>query len=633
MLVFQSSFPPTGQRKEKGTRSRVVGECEGNTLLFSINSLSRTNIEKVFSDGTSLTVISFKGYMDIVSASLSHDHEICHITERIPRDTTFVFHSYLYNILNGTKSKAIESKEPVTAFFLPFKDQDSSYQMIHIIGSKINHLTVHSGKDQIHVTKLRCGLNFYSTLWWNYDSRTQDFYVIHNTENAMILSSFHFTKNKIKNYPIKPITINEDQTLSEELSLSPLSLTHLPYYEFNKRRIFISTFNEKILVIQQFNQLPFEITQHTEERTKLSFMVSIFPENFNDIITVNVSAPDTPISFIRMGECVVVYIPHEFYTFVNFVRGKPMTYTVYSYKDEEKLISNRIQPLWDSKSIIDLSNGAIYEAKVNFYDFFTHLARDTQKSIDSKILSLIAQRSSDSHAISAFLYYIQTHFDTESAISYIEDYFNFCGKSLKDEIESENRDFHTEEEDSNPLFTIKKKIKNAELLSKIQPHLDDMEANYPSQCKYTRTQCFLFTMDDLLKKKESKTIEQAALSALTKMERQDVTVSLLSSAIEEWRTTCNPPLNILFSILRIIQYMTVLFVFPAVDGISSILDKIKKEQYHLIQDLSVNLEHSLSSKYNTPKSTPKIKTPKKETQQLMSQFESVDEQTFSSVEL
>ena len=637
MIDFQFSFPPSGERKMKGTRSRVIGECEGNSLLFSVNTLERTNIEKVSSDGSTVTVISFKGYMDIISASLSYDNEICHITERIPDETNFIFHCYFYNITNGLRSKKIVSKDPITAFFIPLKSEIYKYQCIHIIGTKINHLAIDLSKSQITFSKVRCGLNFYSNLWWNYNIENQDFSVIHKTENAMVLSVFHITKNKIKTYPIQPITVNEEQILSEELSNSPLSLSHLPYYQFNQRRIYLQTYKDKILVVQQLNDHSYDIQQHDVKSHTLSFIVSVFPENFNDIVTVQVSTAEIPISFLRIGESTVVYSPNEFYTFINFVRGKTMLYT-YSVKNKDPnlSISNKIQPLWDTSYVIDLSNGSIFNTKICFFEFFTQLANDSSSFVEPKILSLIAQRSSDSHSISAFLYYLQTHWDSEKAINYIDEYFNNCGKSLKDEIKGdfESQDSKQQNTGNNiDQDNLKHYLKNQELFSKIQPTLLEMEYNFPSQCKLTRTQCFILFMNRISKTKTSNSTEQCAFSALKKMERQDIMVSLLRDAIHEWKTNYNPPLKVFYSILRIIQYISILYVFPKIEGLDAIINNIKKDKIDNILETSINLEHMLSARFSSPEKTKEFKSSKKKTENFTSQFDSYDEQTFSFVEL
>ena len=636
MIDFQSSFPASGERKAKGTRSRVIGECEGNTLLFSVNTLSRTNIEKVSPDGTTVTVISFKGYMDIISASLSFDNEICHITERIPDETNFSFQSYLYSVTNGTRSKKYVSKDPITAFFIPLKSPEAKYQLIHIIGTKINHINIQPTKSQIVVSKIRCGLNFYSNIWWDYNIQTQDFSVIHKTENTMVLSTFHFTKNKIKTYPIQAIIVNEDQILSDELSNSPLSLTHLPYYQFNKRRIYLSIYKDKILVVQQLNDVSYVSTQQDENNTYVSFMVSVFPENFNDIVTIKVSSTDVPIAFLKISESTVVYVPNEFYTFINFVRGKTMLYTYrVQKKNPELTVSNRIQPLWNTTFVIDLSNGNIFNTKVCYYELFTQLANDSLSFIEPSILSLLAQRSTDSQSIAAFLYYLQTHWDAENAISYIEEYFNCCGKSLKGEINDEFYDTEQQKCANNSDNTeyLKHYLKNQDLVSKIQPSLSEMESTFHSQCKYSRTQCFVFLMNLISKSKTSKTTEECAFSALKTMERQDIMISLLREAICKWKLTYNPPLKVFYSLLRIIQYISIIYVFPRIDGLDIIINNIKRDEADTILETSINLEHILSARFAEPEKVPSFKTARKKSDTYTSQFDSCDEQTFSFVEL
>ena len=158
MLKYVDVFRPARLKDEKSVRCRVLGATYDNKLLMLVNTTSQTSVEEVSSKGESTTVISFKKYIDIVSAHLSEDHELCHLTERIPSPKGFSFISTIYHIFGNAKSKEIQYDSPIDGFFLP-GSANGVYQMIHVIGNRLTHLKITISKRSVEMEKLRGGIH------------------------------------------------------------------------------------------------------------------------------------------------------------------------------------------------------------------------------------------------------------------------------------------------------------------------------------------------------------------------------------------------------------------------------------------------------------------------------------------
>lgn len=589
MFDFHPTVTKQGVRAEKGARSHIIGQSDSSTLLYSVNTLSHTIIEQVNSDGSSITVISFKGYMDFISASISSDKMLLHLTERIPEETGFVFSSYIVNIQTCAKSAPIQSNDTVTAFFIPQK-QDNNYQIIHITGSTIAHLTVKVSKNEVKLQRLRGGINFHDTLWWKYDIKNYLLSVIHKYDNAMVLTEFIFAKGSTTTLPMMPFPILEEQILPPELSFQPVSLSHLPYYEFTNKRIFMSHYKSKTLLIQQVT---------SKEPNKLAFFVSVYPNNFNDYITIDVVNTEIPINFYHCGECAIVFSPNIFMCFVNFTRGAPSTHIYYETEPNPAQISDNCQTIRNTNLIIDMTNGNVYDVCPRIDKLISRIAESTNK--DFKSIALFAQRQCTKENIISLFNALMTNWDKKLALDTLTHFFVCAMHSIK----HENIQFgsapmfvphHTPIQTINTREFLEKAdlksfLRSQKVIDKISPLLNDIVSNHPSATgKPTRQQIFFLLTQSSINRK-SRPTDECAMSALRKMERQNAIVTTLRIALNEWREVSKPAPAVYFCIIRIIQFITIHHFWPAVVGIDKEIYEMRNEDD--VRDAASHMEFIL----------------------------------------
>ncbi|EAX89416.1 hypothetical protein TVAG_310680 [Trichomonas vaginalis G3] len=621
MLEFHPTFPRQGVRGEKGSRVRIVGQSESSSLLFSVNTLSHTIVEQVNTDGSSLTVISFKGYIDIVSAALSHDKELIQITERIPVEQRFVFSSYIVDIQTMARSSPIQSNDPITAFFI-LQKQNNAYQLLHIIGNNIAHLTITVNKSEIKFQRVRGGVNIYSVIWWKFDIRNLLLSVVHRYDNAMVLSEFQFTKGRVSTLPILPFTLLEEQKLSPDFSYSPLSLSHLPYYEFTDRRVFLSHYKSKILLIQQV--IP-------TSPGKIGFFISVYPTNFNDYIMIDAPNTEIPIAFYHCGECAIVFSPHYFSCFINFTRGKPSTHLFVEHPDDQ-IMSQNCQTIKNSNLLIDMDNGNIFEVVPVIDRLILNMASSETKNF--KDMALFAQRSGSKQSLVSLFASLQFNWDKKLALDTLSHFIEYSMHSIKhDNIQFQSAPMFVPHHAPIQTMTnkeilqsldIKTFLKSQKAIDKISPLLNDIESNFPSAVKKpTRRQIFFLLAQSTIQRK-SKQTDEAALIAIRKMEKQNAIVTTIRIAFNEWKEMHKPSLAIYYCIIRILQHLTIVNLWPSIVGIDTeIAELYNNDEVH---DAALHMDFVLNEGKKKVTDLPEDATI---SQELMS----IDDQTIGTYDL
>ena len=134
------------------TTRRFLGHTFNDSVLILLSSSNKTSVELYDSDFQQKTVISFNKKMDIISADLTHDREMVHLTERVESSGKFTFISSVYDLNKFSRSKVFKCSSPIIGYFLPGEIM-GHYHMLHIVGNDVNHVMVYMEKHNVLVKK------------------------------------------------------------------------------------------------------------------------------------------------------------------------------------------------------------------------------------------------------------------------------------------------------------------------------------------------------------------------------------------------------------------------------------------------------------------------------------------------
>jgi len=352
MLKLIPRYPAQGERLEKGNRCRIVGSTSDKSLLYMVNSVSRTSILLVAPDGKTTTVLSFREYIDVVSADLSPDFELIHISERIAGENGFGFQSYIKHIHSSAKSKSIMCDVPMTAFFCPHIS-NRTYQLLHVVGDRISQIKARLSKQKIVIEKMRGGIHIAKAITWNYNQENSTLTAIHDLKR-LVITTFHFRDTPSMPEQPTPLILQEGVILPPELALDPTSLCHLPYFRFKRTRIYVCRFRNEYAVIQQL---------YSPENPFCSFSVDIFPNQFHETVTINSVSYDTPICYSQHGPLIIVFIMNKFICFIDVSKDPPFIDVIEGDLIKSE-VCERAAPIMNN--LVDLSTGIVYSYQIDF---------------------------------------------------------------------------------------------------------------------------------------------------------------------------------------------------------------------------------------------------------------------------
>lgn len=178
--VYPSSLYTEG-RKPRNVRTRVLGFVHPKQVLYLVMTSHQTEILLVDEDGKSQTVLAFNRYIEIICADISYDFDLLIYTERIPNGTRFSFKSVMYHIHSFSDIKAFEDNSPITSFFLPDINNNSSniaqsnltkkeYLFVNIIGNRIAYFRATFANKKLQIKQERLALNLTNCRSFFYNS-------------------------------------------------------------------------------------------------------------------------------------------------------------------------------------------------------------------------------------------------------------------------------------------------------------------------------------------------------------------------------------------------------------------------------------------------------------------------------
>ncbi|EAX91468.1 hypothetical protein TVAG_276870 [Trichomonas vaginalis G3] len=552
MLKYVDVFRPARLKDEKSVRCRVLGATYDNKLLMLVNTTSQTSVEEVSSKGESTTVISFKKYIDIVSAHLSEDHELCHLTERIPSPKGFSFISTIYHIFGNAKSKEIQYDSPIDGFFLP-GSANGVYQMIHVIGNRLTHLKITISKRSVEMEKLRGGIHIPNLISYHFDYNLCTLIAIYSNDKSVFMSVFNMLSQNFDSEP--PIHVNVMQTskLPHELALNPLSHLHLPYFHNANNRFYVFSHNNKRCVIQQLFNGP---------ETHLSFCVSTYPQVFNHIINAPNISSDVPLCFARFDSIVIVFVPNNYICAIDaFLTPPSITVLPKCLANSFCSICSSTLPL--ENNIVDLDTGSIFNIELDFsklipfapaldqstwYSFALIIFRVQRADYLSQMLNLLVLIN-DVDTVQTFFSALLNNYSMPSRFGRV------AVRSRSGAVSSFTKTVVPLRPPSHPSF-------RSSIGLSCKEEVEEIEKEFPSCGVVSRKKAFRHAVKSLIEKKGSNQIEISAKKALNFLRKQNEGALLIRDSIDLWINTFHPDDFWKMTIMFVLQNEATFQSFP-----------------------------------------------------------------------
>lgn len=291
----------------------------------------------------------------------------------------FHFESIIYELSTMKRSKKFQFNETIVGLFLPqhnhfyyhkidpntelpntttesetasMTDDSSSNSMIenrnemlHFVGSRLNHIVVTSKNDQKRLTieKLRGGIHIPNVKFWQFCRKDSILFVIYENSGMNVLSQFQFhlyqsvtslskseivhKDRKLKNVAYQCIPIGRKESifvqiqkfsvLPDELSFYPaVNNPSLPFFRHNFCRysFFVAKFKSKICLVQQL---------FANKESCISFNVSCYPKFFNRNFSVPGVYSMLPLTFMQKESILIVFVPNQFICLIDFSLTPP----------------------------------------------------------------------------------------------------------------------------------------------------------------------------------------------------------------------------------------------------------------------------------------------------------------------
>jgi hypothetical protein len=314
MLVESPVFRPPPTNADSAVRLRVIGDTSNHQLLFLVNTRQTSSIELVNQNGHSTTVLALNKYLDFTSADVSPDHELIHVTQRIPNPRGgHTFLALIYSIHNPSICKEFKSDAPIEALFLE-KFSPTVYQLLHFVGQRLTHLLLTISRQKIVVEKYKGGLHLPHVLFWRFDRISNLLATVYQSEQGFFFSEFRFTQHTSTKESEYQIQLPTGSKLPPALALSPTEPVHLPFFRSSQYHIFVGQYRSQICVIEQL---------YTDSSTFCSLAMSTYPDFFNRIIFVPGVKPDIPLCFLSFAAIVIVLAPNSFVCVIDLGSTPP----------------------------------------------------------------------------------------------------------------------------------------------------------------------------------------------------------------------------------------------------------------------------------------------------------------------
>ena len=505
--------------------------------------------------------------MDIISADLTHDREMVHLTERVESSGKFTFISSVYDLNKFSRSKVFKCSNPIIGYFLPGEIM-GHYHMLHIVGNDVNHVMVYMEKHNVLVKKYRSGIFLKNVNFFQFNRESNTFFVI--TSNLLVEYNFK-TEGIYSNTPLT-VSLTEKNFLSDELALYPSMKENLPYYSCNKTNFFIGKLHSRMCLIQQ---------NFEGNESCCSFSILTFPLIFRRNIMVPGVSSNSRLCFAQFDSIIFVFIPDKFIYMIDIIQIPPNISTLSS--DYLNLPFKRISTLPISNHFIDLDTSIIFKMEIDFSQY-TYLSKLMNRTVYDAFAQICSRTLNVKLLVSMF-HIIEMLNNYQNALTFIRDFFRysdsyrrllrqkggFLPKKSRSSFAIKNALSEIEETKSPD-----KKYPTEHLASVLQ-----MEIEFPSASFITRKQFFKHIIKTFREIKESKTIEEASLKALQILRKQNTVVTFIRNALDTWIHDFSPSDKWVYTFEFIIQSEASFNNFPSIPDLNHDFEQLSRNYFPL----------------------------------------------------
>ena len=588
MLALADAYKAVPAGIGRGVRLRVLGDTGDGRLLYLVNQGNGSAIELVSNTGFSVTVILFKSFIDFVSADLSPDKELLHATRRVPGDHGFEFISNVYTIHSGAVSRDLTSTSPITGLFV--EGVTEGYQMLHIVGGKMTHLSIKVSRGGLVMEKVRGGIHLANVLWWRFDRSDSTMIVVHVTGRVAQLGEFKFGQKSIC---AKNIAVNEKAKLPHEIALMPDRPIHLPFFRGTEYRMFVTRFKGTVCVIQQL---------FAGEDRPCMFAVMAFPKMFNRIVCVPGVPCDLPISFLEYGSIVVVFVPNEFMVLVD-VGQVPPNISQMAKEFVMMPCGKLCESLPIDNHVIDLDSSMVHKVSFTFKQFSILKPIMTRMSWDA--FAQIAARLMKMEHFTCMLHLLEMMPGFEGASMFFHDFFNYCSMFQSKRSYSVMR-ISSAHSCTGSMRVDSLKHDRRVMSPEIKERLREMEKDLPTANRVPRKYEFRRLCANLLLSKEVRSLDHAVTKAFDMMKRQNEIVLSMRDYLDSWISQYQPEDFTRLAFGLILATETILLKFPAVPVVREELESLLYGNYPLCMCKSAAADGIIGARAQTPQEEEEV---------------------------
>jgi hypothetical protein len=342
------SFSPCRLLSKETRREIRVLRSTPTGFLVAALSKQKTFIYLCHKDGSSIVVISFNEFCDVLNASLSDDNAFVHITERISHTLTrkICYRSAIYDLQGISRTHEQFYPSPADGFFVL---KTATYWLMVFHDNELTMAQISRGG---RITRRKTA--FSNVLWMDFWNRSLTIVI----ENRRTYQCAIFTPTGSctwQSVSSQRVTIHEHAFLPPELCLLPLGEVHLPVYRSSRYRFFLFKVRHRTCFIQQLFRAG----------EPLAFNVSIVPTTWTETIVIPQVAADVPVCFFQHGELVIGFVSNHFLCVIDvkhkrpFILRLPKSFVLSGCSPCAETVPNR-------RMVVDIDSGEVYEVAISF---------------------------------------------------------------------------------------------------------------------------------------------------------------------------------------------------------------------------------------------------------------------------
>jgi hypothetical protein len=517
MLSLNCVFHPQFTNGKIGSRVRIIGSTSTGELLFLVNTKQHSSIELIRASGQTMTVMSYNKYIDFISADISPDLDLIHVTQRIPAQKGFAFLSVICDVHNPSVCREFRSDQPIVGIFLePYSTDPLVHQLLHFVGPRLTHLLVTSTKKRITVDKCRGGLHLPSILHWQFSRETKSLFAFYQSPEGFTLANeFRFANQGSSGRIPFHVQLMEPAFLPIELALLPASPVHLPFFRTSHYNLFVREFDGTFCLVQQL---------YEGAESSSAFCVSTHPQTFTRIIFVPGVPPDIPLSFLGSGAIVLVFVPNHFLCVVDVAQNPPGIWVLprsFAAMSCAACATNLPIP----NCIIDLDTADCFELKIDFAPLEILHSIVSRPAFD--VMTHLSARLGKAKLLKHVMHHLYLSADLNTTVLVLRELFQCFALFQSKSVVQEPRIARSSSERT--LKTLKRKLPSASLAA-----LAEMDHRYPRADGKSRLEDLRNYIADMVQKKEARTIEIPLNSAFVLFRRQNEAATFIRKGIDKF---------------------------------------------------------------------------------------------------